>query len=149
MLVIRTKSQYQYLYIQEITHVFSNIHKNKHFRVSNTHINKKQYTHQTRTENHQNQERALASHLPSSSKPNTETSIYRKLTFHEWVRAREWLWERECECENEMIARERPVWLHCHKECVRVRVRKKAQEMSEQVRMRAREINDNENESER
>ena len=44
MLVLRTKSQY--LYIHKITHVFSNIHKNKHFHVSNTHINKKQYVHQ-------------------------------------------------------------------------------------------------------
>ena len=50
---------------------------------SNTHM-------KMRTENHQNQEWVLASRLPSPSKPNTETSIYRRLTFCEWVRAREW-----------------------------------------------------------
>jgi len=86
MLVIHTKSQYQYLYIQKITHVFNNIYKNKHFHVSNTHFNKKQYAHKHRNKHyhhHQNQEQALTSRLPSPSKPNTETNIYRRLTFHE------------------------------------------------------------------
>ncbi|KAL2990256.1 hypothetical protein AAZX31_11G187900 [Glycine max] len=86
MLVIRTKYQYQYLYIQKITHVLSNIHRKKHFHVSNTHITKKQYTHKHRNmhyHHHQNQERALASRLPSPLKPNTKTSIYRRLIFRE------------------------------------------------------------------
>ena len=78
MLVIRTKYQYQYLYIQKITHVLSNIHRKKHFHVSNTHITKKQYTHKHRNmhcHHHQNQERALASRLPSPLKPNTKTLL--------------------------------------------------------------------------
>ena len=111
MLVIRTKYQYQYLYIQKITHVLSNIHRKKHFHVSNTHITKKQYTHKHRNmhcHHHQNQERALASRLPSPLKPNTKTSIYRRLTFHEWVRAREWENEND---NSRVIARTWPqVW---------------------------------------
>ena len=86
MLVIRTKSHYQYLYIQKITHVFSNIHRNMYFHVSNTHI-------KTRNGNHQNQERALTSRLPSPSKPNSEANIYRRLTFRDQKREREREWE--------------------------------------------------------
>jgi len=43
---------------------------------SNTHI-------KMRTRNHQNQERALASRLPSPSKLNTGTNIYGRLTFRD------------------------------------------------------------------
>ena len=93
MLVIYTKSKYQYLYIQKITHVFSNIHRSKHFMLVICTLTRSHMHIKMRTRNHQNQEWALASRLSSPSKPNTETSIYRRLTFREWLRA--WEWENE------------------------------------------------------
>jgi len=62
-----------------------------------------------RIENHQNQEQALASRLSSPSKPNIETSIYRRLTFREWVR--EWEWENENDNDNARVIVRTRAWM--------------------------------------